>query len=274
MPEFDSRYHRIHVVDNGAVRLMRFERNHQSSMLIEDPYDTDIEYVHYLHLPLAVRPQAERTLVVGLGGGSLVRRMWRDYPWMHIDSVEIDAEVVEVARAYFGLPEDERLSVFVDDGRNFIESSDDTYDIIVMDAFDDDHVPRRLLTEEFLLACRDRLSPDGVLAYNIIGAVYGDKSKPFRSFYRTLATIWKTVFVFIVDFEADRADFTRNLIVLATDVPMTQDDLLERIASGVDGLVSVPRFRLFGEDLYRSKVRSGDVPTLTDGGPARRPQRG
>lgn len=270
MPEFDSQYHRIHVVDNGAVRLMRFERNHQSSMLIEDPYDTDIEYVHYLHLPMAIRPQAERTLVVGLGGGSLVRRMWRDYPWMSIDAVEIDAEVVEVARAYFGLPEDERLRVFVDDGRSFITLAEGTYDIIVMDAFNDDHVPRHLMTEEFLLDCRDRLEPDGVLAYNVIGAVYGPHSKPFRSFHRTLANIWRNIFVFVVDFTADRDDFTRNLIVLATDAAVTSDELLERIASGVDGLVTVPRFRLFGEDLYLKKVRSGDVPMLTDPPPRSR----
>ncbi len=267
MPEFDSAFHRIHVTDDGVRRIMRFERNHQSDMFLDDPYETSIEYVDYLHLTLAVCPKAARALLVGLGGGSLAKRMWRDYPWMRIDVAELDAEVIEICRAFFELPDDERLRVVHSEGRAFIESSRDTYDIIAVDAFDDDYVPRPLVTEEFLLAARDRLTPDGVIAYNVIGSVCGERSKPFRSLHRALANVWRNVWVFPVGVSGDRADKTRNVVVLASDAELSDDELTDRIGSRVGGMVTVTAFERFAEDLYTKGIRTGDVAILTDPAP-------
>jgi spermidine synthase len=264
MPEFDSPFHRLRVTDNGAWRLLKFERNHQSSMALDDPFETDIEYVDYLHLALAVTPDARSALVIGLGGGSLVKRMWRDYPALSIDAVELDEQVVEIAREYFALPDDERIRVFIDDGREFLGYCAETYDLIVVDAFDDDHIPRPLLTEEFLLSCREHLSAGGVVEYNVIGAVTGSHSKPFRSFFRTASTVWRNVWVFPIGSADGVTDSTRNMILLASDAELSQDELLCRIASRVDGLVTVTGFERFGEDLYRGSVRSGDVAINTD----------
>ena len=270
MPEFDSPFHRLRVTENGAWRLLKFERNHQSSMALDDPFETDIEYVDYLHLALAARPNPRSALVIGLGGGSLVKRMWRDYAPIEIDAVEIDEQVVNIAREYFALPEDERIRVFVDDGRAFLDYCAETYDIIVIDAFDDDHIPRPLLTEEFLLACRERLSANGVVAYNLIGAVSGSHSKPFRSLYRTVATVWRNVWVFPIGSADGVTDSTRNMILLASDVELSTEALLERIACRVDGTVTVTGFERFGEDLYRGPIRSGDVAVITDVRPPNR----
>jgi spermidine synthase len=264
MPEFDSPFHRLRVTDNGTWRLLKFERNHQSSMALDDPFETDIEYINYLHLSLAVKPNPESALVIGLGGGSLVKRMWRDYPALSIDAIELDEQVVAIARDYFELPEDPRIRVFVDDGRAFLGYCAETYDIIVIDAFDDDHIPQPLLTQEFLLTCRDHLSADGVIAYNVIGSVNGDHSKPFRSLYRTAASVWKGVWVFPIGSADGVTDSTRNMIMMASDAELSQDELLDRIASRVDGTVTVTGFERFGEDLYRGSVRSGDVGIITD----------
>ncbi len=264
MPDFDSPYHRLTVTDNEGVRLLKFERNQQSSMLIDDPFETTIEYVGYLHITLAVKPDATRTLVIGLGGGSLVKRMWRDYPAMHIDVAEIDGEVVEVAYALFELPDDERIDVHIADGREFLSRRTEPYDIIVVDAFDDDRVPRPLLTEEFMRECKDRLSGDGVIAWNVFGAVYGPHSRMFRSLHRTLANVWRNVWVFPLGIAENAVDDSRNIVVLASDAQLTPDELAERIASRVGGLVTVPAFERFAEDLYSGSIRTGDVPLLTD----------
>lgn len=270
MPEFDSPFHRLRVTDNGAWRLLKFERNHQSSMALDDPFETDIEYVNYLHLAMAVKPDARLALVIGLGGGSLVKRMWRDYAPIEIDAVEIDEQVVGIAREFFALPDDERIRVFIDDGREFLGYCAETYDLIVVDAFDDDRIPRPLLTEEFLISCRDHLAADGVVAYNVIGSVSGTHSKPFRSLYRTTSSVWRNVWVFPIGSADGVTDSTRNMIMLASDAALTEDELLERIATRVDGLVTVTGFERFGEDLYRGTVRSGDVGITTDSHPPRR----
>lgn len=264
MPDFDTLFHSVRIADVGGVRIMKFERNHQSSMHIDDPFETDIEYVGYLHIAVAVAPHATRALVVGLGGGSLVKRMWRDYPHMSIDAVELDPQVIDFAREYFALPDDPRITVYHDEGRRFIESCSATYDIIILDAFDDDHVPSKLLTEQFLRACQRILSPDGVLAYNVIGATCGAHSRPFRSLHRTLSNIWRHVWTFPLRANEGLPDATRNIIVLASDAELSDDQLLERIGSRVDGMVTVPAFERCAEDLHRSGIRSGDVPILSD----------
>jgi spermidine synthase len=266
----DSAYHRLHVSDDNGVRLLKFERNQQSSMRLDDPFETDIEYVGYLHITRAVRPDARRALVIGLGGGSLVKRMWRDYAPMRIDAVELDPEVIDVAYELFALPRDDRIRVFAGDGREYVESSVETYDIVVVDAFDDDHVPRRLMTEEFLRACRDRLSPDGVIAYNVIGSVYGPHSKPFRSLHRTASNVWRRIWTFPVRIGEDARDQTRNIILLASDAELDDDELLARIVDRVGGQVTVPGFERFAEDFYRGTVRTGDVPLLVDPHPRHR----
>lgn len=260
-----SAFHTMHVYEHAGARILQFERNRQSSMLLDDPYETDIEYVAYLHLTLAVTPHATRTLVIGLGGGSLVKRMWRDYPWMSIDAVELDAEVVEVARAFFELPEDDdRLRVIVGDGRAHLERTAQTYDIVVIDAFDDDHIPRPLTTDEFLRTVRGRLSADGVVAYNVIGALSGPTSRSLRALYRTMANVWRRVWLFTVNALEPGGIQPENVVILASDAPLSDEELLARIASRADGRVGVPGFETFGRDLHTAPVRLGDVPILTD----------
>jgi len=257
-----SPYHVINVTDYGYIRVLRFTRNRQSSMYLDSPFDTDFEYPGYFHLTLAMKPDAGRTLVIGIGGATVIKRMWRDYPEMRIDAVELDPDVVDVAQRFFALPDDDRIRLYVDDGRRFVETCPDMYDIVIVDAFDEDQVPRPLTTEEFLRTVRDRLTPDGVIAYNFIGAVKGERSRPFRSLYRTLRNVWRHVRVFVVS-DGVESEGT-NLMLFATDAPLTTDELRDRIADRVGGRITVPAFHLFGEDLYTGEIRSGDVPLIVD----------
>jgi len=269
----DSPYHRIHVSDANGVRSLRFEHNRQSSMYLDDPFETDIDYCGYMHLTLAVQPEAASALVIGLGGGSVVKRMWRDYPGMRLDVVELDPEIVEIARVLFAVPEDGRIRIAVEDGRAFLSRSAENYDIIVVDAFDDDRIPRPLLTEEFMRLCRDRLAPGGVVAWNVVGTVTGEYSKPFRCLHRTASNVWPRVWTFAIGRSESMPDAVHNVIVLASDAELTDEEFESRIADRVGGRVSVPGFGRFGEDLYRGSVRTGDVPILTDPlakGPRRR----
>jgi len=257
-----SSYHVVNVTDYGYIRVLRFTRNRQSSMYIDAPFETDFEYPGYFHITMAIKPDAAWTLVIGLGGGTVVKRMWRDYPGMRIDAVELDPMVVDVARRFFELPDDERIRVHTDDGRAFLETCTGGYDIALIDAFDEDRVPRPLTTEEFMRALRDRLSPDGAVAYNFIGMARGEKSKPFRSLYRTMRNVWRNVWVFVVN-DGVESEGT-NLMLFASDAALTAEELCERIGDRVGGLVTVPAFDLMAEDLYRGEIRLGDVPLILD----------
>lgn len=261
----DTQYHRITVTEGDGARHLRFDRSHQSAISLDDPFESRIRYPDYMHLALALKPDAKRVLVLGLGGGAITKRFWHDYPGVTVDSVEIDPVVVDVARTYFWLPEDDRSRVFIEDARRYVQSTDETYDIVIVDAYYSDSLPFHLTTEEFLGEVKGVMAPDGVLAYNVISSAEGNGSSLFRSMYRTAQGVWDGIWVFPIGIGSDGAAETRrNIIVLATDTRVAEADLRERIASRVDGVVTIDGFADMADDLYTEPVPLEDVPLLTD----------
>jgi spermidine synthase len=258
-----SPYGHIRVEDVDGYRRMWFSRKQQSSMKVGDPFETDLEVHNDLHVALALAPEAERFLVIGLGGGSLAKRLWRDYEGAIVDVVEIDPAVAEVARELFEVTEDERMRIHVQDGRAFLEQSEERYDIIFVDAFADDFVPRPLQSIEFLEICREHLSDGGVVAYNIFGAPRGMYSQPFRRMYRTITEAFEHVWVFLG--ADDRSpEQIGNVLVLATDLDATTETLTARIGSRVDGRVSVSGFESLAGRLYEDEVDTEDTSVISD----------
>jgi SAM-dependent methyltransferase len=112
-------------------------------------------------------------LVIGNAGGTVARAYGELYPDVEIDGVEIDPEVSEAAREWLGLEDNPRLNVVTDDGRPFLELTDETYDLIIVDAYHQPYIPFYLATREFFEAVREHLRPGGVVALNV-AAVPGD----------------------------------------------------------------------------------------------------
>lgn len=261
----DTQYHRITVTEADNVRSLRFDASRQSAIDLSDGYSSRIEYPDYLHLALALKPEARRVLVLGLGAGAVTKRMWHDYPEVRIDSVEIDPVVVDVAERYFGLPEDDRVRVIVSDARRYVQTTEETYDIVIVDAYYADSLPFHLTTSEFFSEIKSRLAPDGVIAYNVISPVQGARSDLFRSMYRTAGGVWDHVWVFPIGIGADpTSEVNRNIIVLASDSDVSQSTLLGRIESRLDGRVQIPGFEDYGRDLWTELVPVSDVPVITD----------
>ena len=86
--------------------------------------------------------------------------------------------------------------IYTEDARRYVQRTDETYDLIIIDAYYSDSLPYHLTTQEFLGEVDARLTPGGVVAYNVISAVEGDGSELFRSMYRTAGLVWDNVWVF------------------------------------------------------------------------------
>ncbi len=261
----DTQYHRITVTEADGIRHLRFDASNQSAIDLRDGYTSTIAYPNYMDIALALHPDAKRVLVLGLGGGAVTKRWWRDYPETSIDSVEIDSAVIDVSRRFFGLPEDSRIRVFNQDARRFVQTSLETYDVVIVDAYYADSLPFHLTTSEFLSEVKARMAPEGVLAYNVISSVSGDGSKLFRSMYRTASSTWDHVWVFPIGLGATgETTQRRNIIVLATDAALTPGELRARIRSRVGGRVTLAEFPSYAQDLYEGIVPLADVPVMTD----------
>jgi spermidine synthase len=168
--EKTSDYNTIVVTeDEEGLRTLSFERGgaRQSVVKVGDPDHIELPYARAMLVSLAMVGDPGRILVIGLGGGTLPSFLRRHYPGATIDAVDIDPDVVEVAKDYFGFREDERLRAHVRDGREFIEQCDRPYDLILLDAFSADSIPHQLTTREFLRAVRGALTPRGMAVANL-----------------------------------------------------------------------------------------------------------
>jgi spermidine synthase len=258
----ESLHHSITVdeSDDGVVSL-RFNGRLQSSIGGPDALDSVQPYFAFLHLPFAIATSARRVLVIGLGGGVLPKRMWHDYPELRIDAVELDPEVIDVSRRFFGLPDDERLHVIAAEGRSFLEKTVERWDIIVIDAYFETSMPFDLTTREFLALCHDRLTPGGVLAYNLVGVLSGRGSHPFHRFVKGMRETFAATYVFPVG--VDCGGRRQNIVVLASDTLVDTRELQATIRSRAGGRVKVPGFETFGDRLADRTLPRG-VSALTD----------
>jgi spermidine synthase len=257
----DTRYHGLTVVDDAESRYLRFESSFQSGMYLDDPFRTRYRYTDLLQLPLAYHPGIKNILFIGLGGGSVQKRIWRDFPQLDLQVAELDPVVRDVAYRYFDLPRSPRLRVTVEDGRRFLARDRRRWDAIIIDAYFSDSLPFHLTTVEFLELVRSRLNPGGVVASNLIGAVTGEGSKLFRSMYKTYRVVFPTVVVH----PEGANDELQNIIVVASEGAAPGTAVLldrwretrRRVPRAVD-LAAPIRHR------YEGVVATRDVPILTD----------
>lgn len=110
-------------------------------------------------------------LVLGLGAGSVVHLLRRDHHVRApITAVEIDPAMVDVARRHFGLDRWANLEVIVGDAVAWTRASRRRFDLIVVDLFLEAEIPAACRTREFLESLRERLSPGGLVLYNVVAS--------------------------------------------------------------------------------------------------------
>ncbi len=258
----DTRYHRMFVLDAAGTRYLRFDSSFQSAMKLDDPYATVFEYTDYLQLGLAYAPTTRSVLFIGLGGGSAVKRMWRDFPSLQLHAVELDPDVVRVARRYFRLPQDSRVTVSTEDGRRFLQTSNERFDMIVIDAYFSDSIPFHLATAQFFELVRSRLSPGGVVVSNVIGATAGQSSKLLRSMTKTYRAVFPTVALHPV---GGGGEYT-NVIVVATEGALPSQAVLEQTWRQIRAAAPLAvDLREAIRARWEKPLLFDDVPLLTDG---------
>ena len=139
----------------------------QSSMRLAAPYALELDYTRCMTSFLLFHPRPRRALKIGLGGGSLVKFFWRQLPWLRTRVVELDERVVAVARGQFHLPPDDaRLRVQTGDGAEALEP--ECCDLLVVDAFADEHPPAALVSQAFFDAAWLALEEPGAMVMNLM----------------------------------------------------------------------------------------------------------
>ncbi|WP_049975644.1 spermidine synthase [Chthoniobacter flavus] len=185
-----------------------------------DPGHLELAYARVLPAALAFVQNPLRVLIVGLGGGSLPRFFHRHFPETTIDVVELDQDVVDVAKAYCGFVEDPRMRVYVEDGRDFIDSVCAGYDVIILDCFDAESIPRHLATLEFLNRVRGALNSCGIVVANI----WGRSSNPL---YGHMLTTYRAAFDDVYVFDVPQPG-SKLFVALPFKQTVSRDEVVKR----------------------------------------------
>jgi len=162
----------VQVSEQDGVRFLhRGGDAIQSAMRIGAPLALDLEYTRCMLAFLLFQPQPAHLLMIGLGGGSLAKFVYHKLPQAHVTVVEIDRQVVTVARSHFQLPHDDaRLRVRVADGAAFVARRRACADIVLLDGFEGGRQSPRLTTQAFYDAACRALRRHGLLVANFFGS--------------------------------------------------------------------------------------------------------
>lgn len=253
--DLDTAYNRVWIMEGKEknsgrqVRVMGINGENHSSMYLGSDELVN-EYTKYFHLARHYNPGFTRTLMLGGAGYSFPKDFLKVYPAASMDVVEIDPQVTDLARQYFGLEDNPRLTIYHEDGRIFLNGTRDKYGVIFADAFSSrNSVPYHLTTREAFQKMYEALDDRGVVVMNVISAIEGEKGLFTRAEYKTLSDVFPEVSVLPVD--TDDPYEVQNIIFVAAK---------SRPVSPVSDDTDIARF------LTREWKRTitDDMPVLTD----------
>ncbi|MBD5479819.1 MAG: fused MFS/spermidine synthase [Lachnospiraceae bacterium] len=138
------------------------------SIMKKDESLTGMYYDYALAAPvmagLAEKEDA-KVLVLGMGTGTFAKQCRQYFGSVSIEGVEIDQKITDLAWEYFALPEDIKVTTY--DGRAYLNAIDGTYDVIMVDAYQDITIPFQMSSVEFFTLVKEHLAEDGVMVVNM-----------------------------------------------------------------------------------------------------------
>jgi spermidine synthase len=139
----------------------------QSRMSLARPDELQFEYTRLMMGVLLFQPQPKRILMVGLGGGSLAKFCYKHLPDAHITVVEINPHVIALRQSFFIPDDDARFQVVQMDAAHFMAQTEQTFDVVFVDGFDQHGMPEQLCSPQFYADCRRVLNAGGVAVANL-----------------------------------------------------------------------------------------------------------
>lgn len=220
--DIDTEYSRVRVfrstdpTTQQPIEAMTFDPHSTQSAMFLDSNELVFEYTKFYHLISVLRPDFQRSLMIGGAGYSFPKAYLATYPNAALDVVEIDPTLTDIARRRFRLQDNDRLRIFHEDGRVFLNRTDaGSYDVVMMDAFGSlFSVPYQLTTTEAVSQIHRVLDDSGVVVFNIGSAIRGDASLFLQAELATYRGVFPNVHVFKVKPERTD-DELQNLIVVA-----------------------------------------------------------
>lgn len=177
-------------------------------------------------------------MILGMGSGTYASYCTELFPGTHIQGAEIDQKIVDISTEYFDLPES--VEVAVADGRAYLTASEERYDVIMVDAYQDITIPFQLSSVEFFTQVSEHLKEDGVMVVNLNMA--SDREDSINDYLcDTMASVFRHVYTADVPGNTNREVFCTNsddMLALfeASRAQVEREDyrtILENVSAGL-----------------------------------------
>ena len=167
--EDESIYNYLQVKeDSRALYLSTNVMFGVQSLKMKEPGLTGMYYDYAMAAPFMAELDENsegKVLILGMGTGTYATQGLRYFNNLSFSGVEIDEKIAALAEEYFDLPEE--VQVTVADGRSWLDASDETYDVIMVDAYQDITIPFQMSSIEFFSSVKEHLNPGGVMVVNM-----------------------------------------------------------------------------------------------------------
>ncbi len=228
----ESFYNDIRVIkrtDGSKALSVNRWTSYSVSVGENDNYLTGDSYYDYFNAA-ALLTEPREILILGMGAGTSAKQYLHFFPEAHVDAVEIDPEIIRIAKDEFGVKESDKLKIFAEDARPYLRKTEKKYDVIEADMFQGGpYVPFYVTTKEFYQLVADHLLPDGVVVMNVISL--SDDHTLLCSIEKTLKTVFPTVF-------AIRVGRTSNYLLTALKRKTTVPGEVKRILTAKREILS------------------------------------
>lgn len=194
----DSEYSRIWINKiNDEMYALQVDTAYES--VSTENNNLNAQYLEYYDLFDYYKEYSKDILMIGGAAYTYPSYFLEKYSEKNIDVVEIDPKMTEIANTYFDLDiENERLNIFHEDGRRFLNMSQKKYDCILIDAFKGLNVPFQLTTIEALQSVKNSLNENGIVITNLVCALDGKDSELVKYEYTTYKEVFENVKIFQV----------------------------------------------------------------------------
>ena len=127
-------------------------------------------------------------LVLGIAGGSVIKTLVNEIDFKgEITGVEIDPEIISLANKYFKLNEIQNLTIIIEDANQFVQKTNQSFELIIIDIFQDNSMPEFLFETVFIKNTKSLLIPGGYLLFNTMIHTKSDqeRNKLYRNHFNT-----------------------------------------------------------------------------------------
>lgn len=183
--QLEDEYGNVIVIESRNHFILTFDMIYEQSKILKaSPLVPVHQYIRAMLMSLSFTT-VEKVLVLGLGGGCLVRAINACNNETVLDVVELREAVMCVAKDYLSLPDNTQTHYYIQDANDFMNRKNkDRYDIIFSDLYSDDAMTPLQAKRSFLHSCADRLNDNGWLVINY--HIPPDVSSPFSYLLHSL----------------------------------------------------------------------------------------